>query len=345
MAKNTDQFQQHIHVFRGIAIILIVCAHTVPSLDWSKSLLLGSFLNAIANQSSIFFFFIAGYLFQYLSKGFVFSRYLKQKLRTVIFPYLLLSIPAIVVFTLMTQRVGMWSWFYELPIWGQTGLFLLTGKHLAPLWFVPTISLFYLAAPLFLFVDRRFPLAYWLIVPLLVLSGYLGRGGPLGPLNFAQYLLPFYLLGMVCCHYKDRSLQLIGRFWPLLALIAMGSLFGRALDWPSPPFWQVPFKLCMVLLLTWLLWKYHHVFGSSLDYIADISFGIFFIHAYFIIALKLIAVYLVSGEIYKGVDTTVFDGGLLMYFSYVAVVLLVSVAVIWLTKKVFKKNSRMPIGA
>ena len=27
-----------------------------------------------------------------------------------------------------TQRTGMWSWFYDLPVWEQVGLFLLTGK-------------------------------------------------------------------------------------------------------------------------------------------------------------------------------------------------------------------------
>jgi probable poly-beta-1,6-N-acetyl-D-glucosamine export protein len=345
MTQSNDRFQQHIHVFRGVAIILIVCAHTVPSLDWTNHPLLGAFFNAVANQSSIFFFFIAGYLFQHLSTKFEYRRYLRQKVRTVILPYLLLSIPALIVFTLLIQRVGMWSWFYELPIWEQVALFLLTGKHLAPLWFVPTISLFYLAAPLFLWIDRRYPVAYWLTVPLLILSGYLGRGGEWGPLNFAQHLLPFYLLGMAVCHYQVKALLLIQRWWPLLAIVAIVSLFGRALEWETPPFWQVPFKLCMVLLLTWLLWKYHRIFGSRLDYIADISFGIFFIHAYFIIIFKLVAVYLVSGEIYKGLNTTVFEGNVLSYFAYVGVVLASSVLMIWLTKQVFKSNSRMIIGA
>ena len=87
------------------------------------------------------------------------------------------------------------------------------------------------------------------------------------------------------------------------------------------------------------------MFGSRLDYIAEISFGIFVIHAYFIIFLKLIAVYLVSGGIYQGLDTAAFDGGLLVYFSYVALVLLVSVGVILLTKKDFNRISRMLIGA
>ncbi len=173
--KHENEYQQHIHVFRGVAIIFIVFAHTIPSLDWTNWPLPGKLIDSLANQSSIFFFFIAGYLFQHLSARFSFSKYLKQKLKTVIAPYVLLSIPALFVFTVLTQRTGMWSWFYDLDIWQQVALFMLTGKHLAPLWFVPTIALFYLVAPLLIWIDRKLPQGYWLILPLLALSTYLGR--------------------------------------------------------------------------------------------------------------------------------------------------------------------------
>ena len=60
--NKENQYQQHIHVFRGVAIIFIVFAHTIPSLDWTDWPLTGKLIDAVANQSSIFFFFIAGYL-------------------------------------------------------------------------------------------------------------------------------------------------------------------------------------------------------------------------------------------------------------------------------------------
>ncbi|WP_420804924.1 acyltransferase family protein [Pacificimonas flava] len=133
---------------------MIICAHTVPSFDWSDWPTFGRVVDTICNQASIYFFFIAGFLFQFLSPRYETRRYLKQKFRTVIMPYLIMSVPALLVFTLVTQREGVWSWFYDLAIWEQIGLFLLTGKHLAPLWFVPTITLFYLAAPLLVRGDR-----------------------------------------------------------------------------------------------------------------------------------------------------------------------------------------------
>lgn len=345
MAIGDDKFQQHIHVFRGVAIMFIVCAHTVPSLNWSNNPMLGRIIDAVANQSSIYFFFIAGYLFQYLSAGFTYGRYLRQKLRTVILPYLILSIPALIVFTLLTKRIGMWPWFYDLPVWGQLGLFLLTGKHLAPLWFVPTITLFYLAAPLFLFIDRQFRLGYWIILPLILLSTTIGRGGQLGPLNMALFLLPIYMLGMVFCRYRAAALPLVQRWWPLLALVAAVSFAANILEWPIPPYWQMPLKASLALLITWALSRYHGVFGTRLDYIADVSFGIFFVHAYFILVVKVASVYLVTGEIYRGEGGDVIPGTLLIFVAYAGVVLGASVGMIWVVKKLLGKNSRMLIGA
>lgn len=347
MATNLqdEKFQQHMHVFRGIAIILIVCAHTVPSLDWRQNPLLGKLIDAIANESSIFFFFIAGYLFQHLSGGFTFKKYLYQKLKTVILPYLLLSIPAILVFTILTKRIGMWSWFYDLPVWGQMGLFLLTGKHLAPLWFVPTIAIYYLFAPVFLWIDRKFPKGYWVILPLIALSTYVGRGGQLGPLNFAMYLLPFYLLGMICSRHKAAALQLVRRWWAVLLVVALIGMVGRILEWSNPPYWGTPMKLALTLLFMWLLSRHHGVIGNRLDYAAEVSFGIFFIHAYFISAFKVALVYFLTGTVYTGEGAEVIPGNALIFFAYVAAVLVASISVIWVAKKVFGKNSRMLIGA
>jgi hypothetical protein len=345
IAVAADRFQQHIHVFRGVAIIAIVCAHTVPSLNWTNDPMLGRIIDAIANQSSIFFFFIAGYLFQYLSVNFTYQRYLTQKAKTVVLPYLILSIPALIVFTLLTKRVGMWPTFYDLPIWGQVGMFLLTGKHLAPLWFVPTITLFYLLAPLFLLLDRNFRFGYWVILPLIILSTTSGRGGELGPLDKAIYLLPIYLLGMAFCRYRTVALPLVQRWWPLLTLIAILAFTAKILAWNIPPFWQMPLKASLALLITWLLSRHHGIFGNRLNYIAEISFGIFFIHAYFILIVKLAAVYLVTGSVYDGQGGDVIPGTLPIFFAYAGVVLGISVLVIWVVKKLLGRNSRMFIGA
>jgi surface polysaccharide O-acyltransferase-like enzyme len=345
MIKDKNGYQQHIHVFRGVAIIFIVCAHTIPSLDWSANPFLGRVIDGLVNQSSIFFFFIAGYLFQHLSVKFDFGKYLNQKLKTVIIPYLILSIPAIFIFTVLAKRTGVWSWFYLLPVWEQVALFLLTGKHLAPLWFVPTITIFYFFAPLFLWIDNKFRNGYWIIVPLIALSTYLGRDGPLGPIDKAIYLLPAYLLGMAFSRFKEQALLLIERWWPILFLAGLLCFIGCVLDWPQPPYYQLPMKIAFALLLTWLLYRYHSIFGNRLNYIAEVSFGIFFIHAYIISFVKVIAVYLVSGQLYLGEGGDVIPGNIIVFTGYVSLVVLVTTAIIWGGKRIFGKRSRMVIGA
>ena len=342
---ESNGYQQHIHVFRGVAIMGIVTAHTIPSLDWSQWPLTGRFIDAIVNESSVFFFFIAGYLFQHLSARFVFQNYLRQKFFTVILPYLILSIPALIIFTQFTQRTGMWSWFYDLPVWEQVGLFLLTGKHLAPLWFVPTITLFYLFAPLLLWVDRKMPRLYWFIVPLLVLSTWLGRDGPHGPIDKAIYLLPAYLLGMAFSHHKAQGMALVRRWWWALLAVVLVSCAGLVFQWTDPPHYQMPMKAAACLLLVWLLYRHHHRVGHRLDFVAEVSFGIFFIHAYFISAIKVVTVYLVEGAVYKGVGGDVIPGNLLTLLLYAGAVLVLSTSTIWVVKKVLCKHSRKLIGA
>jgi probable poly-beta-1,6-N-acetyl-D-glucosamine export protein len=345
MIKDNGDYQHHIHVFRGLAIILIVCAHTIPSLDWTANPVLARVIDAFVNQSSIFFFFIAGYLFQYLSKKFVLRKYALQKLKTVIVPYLILSIPAIFIFTVLTKRTVVWDGFYLLPLWEQVALFLLTGKHLAPLWFVPTITLFYFFAPVFLWIDRKFRYGYWIIIPLIYLSTMIGRGGQLGPIDKAIYLLPIYMLGMAFSQYREKALLLVGRWWPLLLLLSGVSFMGYVFDLPRPPFYQMPMKASFVLLMTWVLYNNHSVFGNKLDYVAEVSFGIFFIHAYVISLVKIVAVYAVSGKIYLGEGGDVIPGNIISFAAYVIIVTVITVSVIWFGKRIFGRYSRMVIGA
>src|SRR5690606_14373892 len=139
------------------------------------------FMNVIFGSMSILFFFISGYLFQHLSGKFEYKTYLQRKFNNVILPYIIISIPAIIVSVWIIPQDGMWDWFYTSPKWVQILLFYATGKHLEPLWFVPAVTLIYLVAPLLLKIDRH-PTAYWVIPLLLIVSVAIGRDGPTGPL-------------------------------------------------------------------------------------------------------------------------------------------------------------------
>jgi surface polysaccharide O-acyltransferase-like enzyme len=340
------QFQQHIHVFRAVAITLIVCAHSLPTFDWTANPWFFHVMDGIANESSIYFFFIAGYLFQHLSARFDFKRYLWQKIKTVILPYLILSIPAIIVYTFLLPRGDMWPWFYGLPAWQKASLFLLTGKHLAPLWFVPTITLFYLVAPVFIYIDKKQPRLYWSIIAFTALAMYLGRGGHYGPLNKAIYLLPIYMSGMWFCHYQDRAEALVRKYWIPLLMVSMAGLAGYVLQWTEPPQYLMIMKMPLAALLVIFLKKYHNRVGHRLDYIAHVSFGIFFVHAYFIGAFKVALAYATQeSPTLRAASYATLVGTPGLYFAFAALVLVASVVLIWLAQKVLGDRSRMFIGA
>ena len=62
-----NSYQPHMHVFCGLAIMFIVSAYTVTPLNWKENPVFGRVIDDIANESSIYLLFIAGYLIQHLS--------------------------------------------------------------------------------------------------------------------------------------------------------------------------------------------------------------------------------------------------------------------------------------
>src|SRR5699024_6316159 len=117
---------------------------------------------------------------------------------TVLLPYLLISIPAIAMAVFVQHRADVWPWVYQLPVWQQIGFFVLTGKHLAPLWFIPMLALFIIGSPLLVAIDRHN--LYPVLLPVtLAFAVLLGRDSVSGMANVfgkALFMLPAYLAGM-----------------------------------------------------------------------------------------------------------------------------------------------------
>ena len=83
-----------------------------------------------------------------------------SKLKNVISPYILISIPGIYFSVFIQQRGIVWDGFYDYPIWEQIFYFYITGLHVTALWFIPMISLFYLVSPLLVKLDRNKKIYY-----------------------------------------------------------------------------------------------------------------------------------------------------------------------------------------
>ncbi|NIB43123.1 acyltransferase [Pseudomaricurvus alkylphenolicus] len=336
-------FLSHVHSFRGLAIVGIVGAHCIHSLDWDASAIEYKLFDTLFNQSSIWFFFIAGLLFQHLSAKVTLKKYYINKLKNVILPYLILSIPALYA-SIYLIRQDVPEYLYEYQKWQQALAFLITGKHLAPFWFVPTISLFYLLAPVLLWLDKR-PKVYLLLPVFLLLSALLGRSGlqaMIGDPLFASvpskalYLFSVYWLGMVVGKFHDEFMDFFRKsvvfFWGASILcFSMNIIYFR-----EQVHFIFLFKILFIPVLLVSLFKFDQQVRSSFRKLGDLSFGIFFIHGYVLAALKL-------GLPVIGLPSH-FPGELWIYILLVALVSVACVQILSLGRLLLGSRSRTVLG-
>jgi len=337
-------YLNHIHNFRSFAICGIVGAHALYNFEWQNNELMFVFFDSLFNESSIWFFFIAGFLFQYLSPRYSYGDYLLKKLKFVIVPYLILSVPALVASEFwVKQEVP--ATFYALPVWEQVSLFLLTGKHLAPFWFVPTITIFYLIAPVFIKMDKlKWP--YLLLPAVILLSAFLGRDGFLTATGLSGYYSPFskgiylfsvYFFGLFCSRYHQKVLDLMKKYHLIILTFVVVFFFSEMYWHGQQVYCQYLFKIFSCPLLIYYLYVYDGLLKERFGYLGTVSFGLFFIHGYLLSALKFI--YFEA----TGLNNLP-DGNLLNYTVLVLFVLLVCTYLLYFSRQYFGKSSRMLVG-
>lgn len=328
-------FLGYIHNFRALAIAFIVLGHCIDAFIWDGNETTERILRILISNGSTLFVFIAGYLFQHLSLKYNPKKYFETKLKYVIAPYLLISIPAIVVFTTFLDRESVWSGFYDNPVWAQIMLFYITGQHLAPLWFIPMITLFYLIAPLLIKADSDGRIYYFL--PLFIaISCFVERGFPLQ--SFVHFF-SVYLLGMMCSKYKDTLNTILSDYKFVISsgiLIVTFATWEYYLNIGTMTWLNYLQKTIMSLFFLGLLYKLNDKLKSkSINYVAEASFGVFFLHAYFISGIKLIYVTI----FYELPPASVSSYLLFSIATFMSCVLL-----IFLIKKTTGKYSKFIIG-
>jgi probable poly-beta-1,6-N-acetyl-D-glucosamine export protein len=172
-----------IQLLRSLAIVLVVACHCQDPFD-SADPVRSAYVNLLTRHVNIFFILVSGFLFQYLIDRYSYGEYLKSKLLNVVTPYAVASIPAIFAFLSglkSTEELG-----FPAGAHGPLEIIvfvLLTGKALAPFWFVPMVCILFLLSPVWKRIDER-PELYWLIVPMLCVSAIAGRSfGDSNPLS------------------------------------------------------------------------------------------------------------------------------------------------------------------
>lgn len=330
-------FLTYIQAFRALAILFIVAGHSIDVFIWPENETLEKILRILVSNGTVLFVFIAGYLFQHLSKKFIVQKYYLTKFKYVLIPYFLISIPAIIVFVAITERDTVWPGFYDNPIWMQVVSFYLTGKHLAPLWFIPMITIFYFLAPILIWLDK-IKYTYYFLPLFVLLSCFVPRSGM--PYEFFIHFFSVYLLGMLCSHYKGQINLVLSRNSIILllsALICILAFFEFYFMAHTMTYVNYLQKVVMSLAILGVLIKLSKAVNPKfIEKTADTSFGVFFIHSYILSAEKLI---------FEHFNGSLAIGNLWNYTIVAILTLIICIIIVQFIKYIFGKNSRILVGS
>jgi peptidoglycan/LPS O-acetylase OafA/YrhL len=352
-----SEFLNYIHRLRGIAILFVVGVHARGGFsDWvthdTTHKFFVTIFDAHEGNGTVMFLFIGGFLFQHLtSKKFDYGKYLLQKFKVIILPYILISIP-IIMYRISTNydMGGLPEGFHEYPVVYQFLYYIVVGNHMAPFWFISAIIFYYLSAPLFHYLDK--PFFYKYILPFLVLASLFTYRPEENANPFLAYLhfLPCYLLGMCVSHYKSTIMK---AGWGVIAMLFVVFLAISIVDFNGDPhahkitfeevlkgplfifnlYYLRAFVVCFLCLF--LLYRVIHVKMPFLELLGDYSFGIFFVHFILIaVARKALDV------MHVNVDFSLFT-----FLAFFAFTVLVSTFTVYMIKKATGSYSRMLIGS
>jgi len=310
-------------------------------------------LLATLRNGTVPFVFVAGFLFQHLSNRFRYQPYLKSKLKYVVLPYLIVSLPAI------AHQYMSRSGIYELPTRpdvlhavARAFIACLTGAQMpVPFWFVPMIALFYVGAPLFMAIDKH-PVWYWILPPAFVIAPLIHRSlGHKNVFHSALYFFPVYLLGLWSSHFRRPLFAWLRMHrWILGGLVvALLAIEVAVLHLDGPIFSLRPFsaergvldldlfaKVLGSLLLIDFLQARRAATPAWLSAVANASFGIFFVHQYVI-------QFVVKVSLWLPVDLK--RSGLAAAVILTLVVTSASFLAVSLVRRIFGKHSRIIVGS
>jgi peptidoglycan/LPS O-acetylase OafA/YrhL len=320
----------YVNNLRGFVILAIVLLHSLffmPRGSFYSELLL-----VFLRNYTYFFVFISGFFLSYLIKRYSYKPYLISKLKNVFSPYILISLPAIIIYVLGYKNNHLWldmDWFHDLNVVGEIAYLYLTGAHLGPLWFIPVICVFFLFFPIFEFLHNNPSLLYTVLIVALAAAVVVGRPVNNDNVLFSfVYFLPAYLLGIVVeltrIYEKGSkwfSICVIFLAYSITLLYSVRLGFDYRFDGIIKPIWSIAL----------ISFFYHFVNFESkiLGFYGRISFYVFFAHGYVIGFLRQFSV------------DVLFDFWFLVY----PVVILFTTLGYFLAKLTFKKYSRYVIGS
>ena len=330
-------FLRSIHYFRGFAILNVVAVHSwkiPPGVGTATEQSLVATAREVAfHDSTMYFLFIAGFLFMHLADNFEWRSFFRKKLAFVVLPYVLVSSAC---FAVKCTSTGPGDWLRQ---WVWT---LLTGSVQAQLWYVPFVCVIYLLSPPLLSLSRR--QWAWLggtacLLPLLGTR----TGTHIWPLQFV-YFAPMYVLGCWARVEYEAFTRLARRYSGLLvvgavlATLALVLLSPEALrfgwvDGGESLSYVQKLSITLVVLNALQAWENRPI--AWLNLLANHSFPIFFLHT------------IVGNSAARLVFFSLCPAGLVVPWSilFVIVAVAVSLAISLSLRVLLGKRSRLLIGA
>ncbi|WP_423823733.1 acyltransferase [Salinisphaera sp. SPP-AMP-43] len=336
----------YIHALRGVAILLIVAAHTNSFAPHDNNAV-EHIYRALLREGTALFVLISGFLFQHLHASYTTLGFWRSKLRNVALPYLIMSIPGILLYVAVLpthSRIDLAA-LHEHSVLYQIGYFLITGAHLLPLWFIPVLLMIFACYPLLRYLADSSLLKYVAVACLVSLVFTQRATDNIGPLVSFMHFLPVYIVGMALHRYWDHwiehaagyGLGLVGMFIVTTALACV---------YRDPYAYSSLAILAKLILFVLICAQCHHVDFVALsnrsrllrlfNYLAALSFGIYFVHGY-------VASAIARSPLVFPVD----NGGLAVALGIanVAVVTAISVGLVEAVRYTTKSYSRMIVGA
>ncbi len=316
-------------------MLMMIMGHTIIAMPKEDALVF-ELIGLFFNNSTILFVIIAGFFFSVLAESYNYKDFLLNKVRTIIIPYIIMSVPAVAVYLIQLKIHHWWvdlDWFYsDLNMVEQYFYLMLTGAHLGTLWFIPTIILFYLFSPVFIYTIKNKILIYVFIFSLPI-AFYFGRppSNDNSLLAFV-FFFPTYIFGMILAERPVLYEYLSKYIWVIFATyLAMLYSFNLSININSS--YDLFFKMVLALILLAFLRRYANKKIVSLEMVARLSFFLYLIHGYFTWVLN---------RLYKVFDIPL--TGFIAAIGFFVIIVFLSLATFVIIKLVLKKHSKFLIG-
>lgn len=334
-------FNYSIDNFRGVSIIFVMFSHleTFASLGF-----LGEVLHFIFVNASAWFVFISGYLFFKLeNKNFTYEIYFLKKIKNVMIPYLILSLPGIVFGIILNKPAIFEITIINYIIWSL----LAGGMMVPPLWFMPMMFIFFGLSPIFNKLGRSRYIFSAMMGGMLISIFTFRSIGNLNPLLSFIHFIGFFILGIYVAKnseiidllLKEKIYYQLSMFVGFIIFIST-FIFQKKYN-PLPNgffsgigevnFYQLN-KLGLLIIVYVIFNKFLSKKNKFLKPFSELSFGLFFIHGFFMVIFNKIKNYLdLNNPLY-------------VMYTEIFVVIVISIIVTKFAKILLGARSRYVIG-